>query len=310
MKGFGISFVIAAVLCAAGVMANAQENPAQMNATPVQNSTPAPVAGQKDSGAPVATGQRPFHTTNMGGKLGQVTEVGTDHLVIKTAAGEVFRINVLERTRVVDGTVRQRPAEQPTPPVDGETAMPRPVPMGGFVPQTMKISEVKVGDYVTTVGEIPPGEGIINASMISRLDPERVKEMKARDADFGKTWLSGKVTAVEGTKITLTGTVDNAPHTFVVDDNTSFMVRRQPATLADVHVDGNVRVEGAVKDGVFGAKTVTVMGAGRMGASPYGNGGGWPMQQGQPPRPLTPGVAPAQPQQSAPAPAPAPQPQN
>jgi hypothetical protein len=318
MKGFRFSYVFPAVLCVAGLMANAQENPAQMNPTPVQNGAPAPVAGQEGPGAQTPLGQHAFHTANMGGKLGQVTEVGPDHVVIKTATGEVFRINVLDRTRVVDGAVHVRAAEQQTPPVGGEAAQPRPVPMGGFVPQTMKLTEIKIGDYVTTVGEIPPGQGIINASMLTRLDPERVKEMKARDAEFGKTWLMGKVTAIDGTKITLTGSVDSATHTFVVDDNTSFQIRRAPATLADVHVDGMIRVEGSVNNGVFAAKTVTVMGGGRMSGGPNGNSNGWPIQQqGQPPRPLAPGVAPGQqpnvpaaPQQSAPATSPAPQPNN
>lgn len=313
MKGFRITYVIPAVLCAAGLMANAQENPAQMNPTPVQNSPQTP--GGVPAG-PGAAGQQPgqrFHTANMGGKLGQVTEVGADHIVIKTSAGEVVRVNILDRTRIVDGTVHQRAADQQVAPTPGEAAQPRPVPMGGFVPQTLKVTDIAVGDYVTTVGEVPPGQGILNASMISRLDPERVKEMKARDAEFGKSWLMGKVTSIDGTKITLTGTVDNQPHTFVVDENTGIMIRRTPATLADLHVDSMVRVDGAVNNGVFVAKTLTMMGNGRMGGSPLNNGGGgWPNQQGQPPRPLPPG----QQQQSAPtaaptaAPAPAPQPQN
>jgi hypothetical protein len=54
--------------------------------------------------------------------------------------------------------------------------------------------------------------------------------------------------------------VDNAPHTIVADENTLFRKRREPITLADVQVGDNIRVEGAVKEGVFVASAVTAMG--------------------------------------------------
>jgi hypothetical protein len=80
------------------------------------------------------------------------------------------------------------------------------------------------------------------------------------EANFGKTWLMGKVTAIDGTKITLTGTLDSAPHTIVADENTEFRKRRDPITLADIQVGDTVRADGAVKDGVFTATTVGVFG--------------------------------------------------
>jgi hypothetical protein len=79
-------------------------------------------------------------------------------------------------------------------------------------------------------------------------------------ANYGKTLLMGKVTAVDGVKVTLTGAVDNAPHSFVADENTTFRRRRDPITLADIQVGDTVRVDGAVKDGVFTAVSVGVMG--------------------------------------------------
>jgi hypothetical protein len=77
---------------------------------------------------------------------------------------------------------------------------------------------------------------------------------------YGKTWLQGKVTAVDGVKVTILGGVDNIGRTFVVDENTTFRKRREPITLADVQVGDAVRVEGAVKDGTFVATSVSVMG--------------------------------------------------
>lgn len=71
--------------------------------------------------------------------------------------------------------------------------------------------------------------------------------------------------------------MDNAQHTFAADENTSFRKRREPVTLADVQVGSNVRVEGAVKDGVFVATSVMVMGA------PPATGGPAP-REGPPPQ--------------------------
>jgi hypothetical protein len=93
--------------------------------------------------------------------------------------------------------------------------------------------------------------------------------MQEQAASFGKTWLGGKVTAINGTTITLTGALDNAPHTVVADENTTFRRRRDPITLADIQPGDNVRVEGAVKDGAFTATTVNTMG----GAPPNGPSG-------------------------------------
>jgi archaellin len=67
------------------------------------------------------------------------------------------------------------------------------------------------------------------------------------------------VTAINETKVTLLGSVDNAAHAFVADEDTTFRKRREPITLADVHVGDMVRVEGAVKEGIFVAASVAVM---------------------------------------------------
>jgi hypothetical protein len=101
----------------------------------------------------------------------------------------------------------------------------------------------------------------VNAIAIVLIDPERVKQMREMEANFGKTWLQGKVTAIDGAKITLTGLLDNAAHIVVADENTEFRKHREPVTLADIQVGDTLRVEGAVKDGVFTATSVNVAGA-------------------------------------------------
>ncbi len=109
-------------------------------------------------------------------------------------------------------------------------------------------------------GEVDAASKSVGAIMVVKIDPERAREMREMEASFGKTWLVGRVKAVQDTKVTLESPVDNAEHTFVADENTSFRKRREPVTLADLAVGANVRVEGAVKEGVFVATSVMVMG--------------------------------------------------
>jgi hypothetical protein len=82
---------------------------------------------------------------------------------------------------------------------------------------------------------------------------------------------------VKGTNVTLQSPVDKAEHTFAVDENTSFRKRRAPVTLAEVEVGATVRAEGEVKEGVFVASSVTVMGM------PPATGGPAP-REGPPPQ--------------------------
>ena len=79
-------------------------------------------------------------------------------------------------------------------------------------------------------------------------------------ANYGKTWLMGRVNAINEVKVTIEGGPDNASHTFVADENTTFRKRRDPITLADIHPGDMVRVEGALKGGEFVATNVAVMG--------------------------------------------------
>jgi len=113
------------------------------------------------------------------------------------------------------------------------------------------------------------------------IDPERAKEMRAMEANYGKTWLMGRVTAINEVKVSLEGGPDHAAHTFVADENTTFRKRRDPVTLADVQVGDMVRVEGSLKDGAFVATAVAVMGPPPDGSR--GNAGA-PAQAPAPPQ--------------------------
>jgi hypothetical protein len=131
---------------------------------------------------------------------------------------------------------------------------------GGNPPQQIKASDIKVGDAIAARGEVDEAGKSVGAVVVLQFDPEQAKRMQEMEANFGKTWLMGKVTAVDGVKVTLQGGPGNAAHSFVADENTTFRKRRDPITLGDVQVGDMVRVEGVVKDGTFVATTVAVMG--------------------------------------------------
>jgi hypothetical protein len=179
------------------------------------------------------------------GITGTVTEVAADHYNIKTDAGDAYTVHFSANTRIVKQEIQRR----------GEGGG-----GGGNPPQTIKPTDIKVGDAVGVMGEVDEAAKSVGAVVIAQFDPERAKQMREMRANYGKTWLMGKVTAINETKVTLLGSMDNAAHVFVADEGTTFRKRREPITLADVHMGDTLRVEGAVKDGMFVAATVAVMG--------------------------------------------------
>jgi len=182
-----------------------------------------------------------------GGITGTVTEVAADHYIIKTDAGDTYTIHFSVNTRILKQAVQRRG------PGEGREG-------GGNPPQMLKSSDIKVGDAIGVMGEVDAAAKSVGAVVIAQLDPERAREIRERMANYGKTWLQGRVTAINETKVTLLGMMDNAAHTFAADENTIFRKRREPITLADVQVGDVVRVEGAVQDGIFVAASVAVMG--------------------------------------------------
>jgi aconitase B len=179
------------------------------------------------------------------GITGTVTEVAADHYNIKTDAGDAYTVHFSANTRIVKQEIQRR----------GEGGG-----GGGNPPQTIKPTDIKVGDAVGVMGEVDEAAKSVGAVVIAQFDPERAKQMREMRANYGKTWLMGKVTAINETKVTLLGSMDNAAHVFVADEDTTFRKRREPITLADVHMGDTLRVEGVVKDGMFVAATVAVMG--------------------------------------------------
>jgi hypothetical protein len=199
----------------------------------------------------------------MGGRgvTGIVSVVAVDHYTVKTDAGETYTVHFSANTRIMkQGTgMRQRGGRGPGG--EGTTGT-----GDGAPPQTLKSTDIKIGDSIAALGEVDPAAKSVGAVVVLQIDPERARQMHEIQANYGKTWLQGKVTAIDGVKVTLMGAMDDTAHVVVADENTTFRKRREPITLADIQVGDTVRVEGAVKDGNFLATTISAMGA--QGAPP------------------------------------------
>lgn len=180
------------------------------------------------------------------GVLGTVTEATSDHFTIKTEAGDLYTIHYSVNTRIMKGGGGRRN--------QADTDMPI------APPQAIKGSDIKIGDVIGASGDVDANTKSVGAILIFQIDPERAKQMREMQANYGKTWLMGRVTAINDAKVTLQGGPDNASHTFTADENTTFRKHRDPITLADILIGDMVRAEGAIKNGSFVASTVTIMG--------------------------------------------------
>jgi hypothetical protein len=220
------------------------------------------------------------------GLMGTVTEAAADHYTIKTEMGDTYIVHFSANTRITKQPVGMRNSG------GGGGGQGMGVGggrgrggygNGGNPPQEIKATDIKVGDAITAQGDIDATAKSVAATRIVQLDPDTAKRMQELAANFGKTWLQGKVTAINGTTITLTGSLDNAPHTVIADENTQFRKRQDPITLADIQVGDTVRVTGSVKDGVFTATIVNAGGNPMMGGPPPSGPSGAP--SGPPPGP-------------------------
>lgn len=197
---------------------------------------------------------------------GTVTAAAADHYTIKTFEGETYTIHFSANTRMM----KQPAGGQGWRRGQG----------GGNPPQQIKAADIKVGDSIAAMGDVDAAAKSVGAMNVILLDPERAKMMAQMAADYGKTWLMGKVTAIDGVKVTVAGGPGNADHTFVADENTTFRRRRDPITLADIKVGDMVRVDGALQNGVFTATTVNDMGEPGEGRGPRNS----PAPQDMPPQ--------------------------
>jgi hypothetical protein len=127
-----------------------------------------------------------------GGQMvrGTVTAATTDTLTVKTDAGETYQVAVSANTRVN----KER--------------------------QPVKVADIKVGDGVGAMGVLDPATKTVHAVFVTVIDAEQVK--KARE-NMGKTYITGKVTAIDVDALKLTVMrPDNVSQVIGVDEQTSF----------------------------------------------------------------------------------------
>jgi hypothetical protein len=235
-----------------------------------QDAPTAPPAGQPQGQGQGNGGQRGGGRGFGGGMgmgrglAGTVTEVAGDHYTVKTEAGETYTVHYSVNTRIVKQQTGQR---GPGGGGGGERGQGWQGQGGGNPPQAIKPTDIKVGDAIAAMGEVDATTKSVGAVMVMQIDPERARQMREMRDNYGKTWIMGKVTAIDGVKVTLMGSMDNAAHSFVADENTTFRKRRDPITLADIQVGDVVRAEGALKDGSFLATAVNAMGQPPEGAT-------------------------------------------
>jgi len=185
---------------------------------------------------------------------GEITAVAPGKLTVKTEDGAVMQVVTTDNTRMMKGR--------------GET---------------LKFADLKVGDGVTAAGNLDAPNKTLHAAVLFVVDAEQVKAMKA---NLGKTYIAGKVTAIDLDNATLTvERPDHVAQTIGFDETTSFKRGRvnvggfggmgggygggggqrgggaaaggpvvqggESITLADIKVGDNVGGQGSVKNGVF-----------------------------------------------------------
>ncbi len=156
-------------------------------ATAVVMTVPLTVAAQDGQDGPRQGG-----AAFAGGQMvrGTVTAVSADSLTVKTEAGDVYQVALSANTRLN----KER--------------------------QPVKATDIKVGDGVGAMGVLDPATKTVHAVFVGVIDAEQVK--KARE-NMGKTYITGKVTAIDMDALKLTVMrPDGVSQVIGVDEQTSF----------------------------------------------------------------------------------------
>ena len=221
---------------------------------PAQNPLDAPLNPSAGSDKPGVSGPIGGMTGSMAdrGVMGNVTEIAPDHFIVKTGFGELYTVHYSVNTRIMKAPPR------PAPPSSANDQQDRGPYLG--LPISIKASEIRVGDTIGASGEVNSAAKSVGAIAIMLIDTETARRMRQMQSNYGKTWLMGRVTSVKEKQVTIEGGPDNAGHTIFADENTTFRKRHAPITLADIQTGDVVRVEGQIKNNVFVATSVYVMG--------------------------------------------------
>jgi hypothetical protein len=167
---------------------------------------------------------------------GTVTAAAADKITIQTEAGESYSVSVTADTRLM----RDR--------------------------QPIKIGDVKVGDGLTAMGTVDATAKTVVAMMAMDVDAATVKQAKE---DLGKTYITGKITAIDADNLKLTVMrTDNVSQAIAVDEGTSFQRGVRGITVPSMFGGGFGGMGGGGGRGGGG------MGRNGGGAGGQGAGGG------------------------------------
>ena len=183
--------------------------------------------------------------------MGEVTAVSGANLTIKTEDGSSVQVTTTDNTRVMKGR--------------GVSA---------------KVADLKVGDGLMAMGNLDAPNKTMHAAMVIAQDAADMKKMRE---NLGKTYIVGKVTAIDAddAKMTVMRS-DGVSQTIGFDETTSFKRGRpgrggmgggfggdasasaapapsaESITLADIKVGDQVGGQGSLKGGVFVPTLLTV----------------------------------------------------
>lgn len=146
--------------------------------------------------------------------------------------------------------------------------------------QPARFADLQVGDGVGAGGILDPATHTLHAAFLGFVD---AAEVRKAEADLGKTYIVGRITAIDLDHLHLTvHRPDNTDQTIAVDESTSFRrgghspgpdtpassttpqhpnaapqpPRRpadsgEPITLADIHTGESIAARGSIKNGLF-----------------------------------------------------------
>lgn len=99
------------------------------------------------------------------------------------------------------------------------------------------------GDTVLAGGELDAKKHTLGAVFVAVVDAAELAELDERQAQWGKTWLAGTVTAKRGTSLVIKRP-DGVVNTVMVDEDTSFRKRHQSITLPEIQVGDGMTATG------------------------------------------------------------------
>lgn len=173
-------------------------------------------SAQMMGGAP---GEGRLDFPNLPSVRGTVTSVQGSDIAIKTDDGVPYTVHCSDNTRVYKNR------------------------------QPMKVADIRAGDMLIAAGDLDDKAHLLRAIFVGDVDAATVQKMRA---DLGKTWIAGKITAIDMDTLKLTvQRMDQKTQVILVDDTTSFKKDGQSVTLQDLKLGDTVRGQGDIKDGIF-----------------------------------------------------------